>query len=632
MHTEKENNTAIPYSKLQREHDQEKKQKQEENDNDNGLEEEKKSSSLSIQRAFLSCDLCAQKMTESYYCPHCLAAYPAHYVKLHTRCTRCVSCPVCTSPLEKIVYSGSTQTQQQQQQNKDKDKDKEKEKEKDKDKSTKKKDVYLYQCPFCFWSSNIVGLEASESEALLENLKEKLKRPVEEKTVIMNDIKNKYLNINEELRKEEDRIEKSKRFHTYKGGRSLFSNNNNNNKDNKDSSSSMDDKDNNNNKNNNNNNKSFRKHRKGTKSKLRLPTLTSIDGNNNHIRQPSIQQMSALGEIQQKEIKKFEQYHVLNKTLCRNIEPPLDMRYVTQFHLRNVSPLQHRLNDPLNQSIEMDKYVPQRFHLMTKESYKCPVKECGKYVCKPTLRGRQANYDKRTAVLDYLPRINIKLISGNLTTKVKSEIIIMVQNRHLYQASFKFDPKINENDLYSTATISCSQEWFTIDPADIHIKGGKQKDEKRSNGDYIKGKEAGIKFKVEPKFISGQKDVKFCVKCIFKTKLQLKDDKSDNNKDNKSDKDKKSKNKDKIDNKLIDTELPYILDFELGPPKSAIQPPISSQPPISTQPSIPEDKEDEPQKKQQSQKPIINVDQQSLDNNNTENDTGGNKRRADDED
>merc|ERR1719216_158708 len=58
------------------------------------------------QRAFLSCDLCASKMTESYYCPHCLAAYPAHYVKLRTRCTRCVMCPVCTSPLEKIVYSG----------------------------------------------------------------------------------------------------------------------------------------------------------------------------------------------------------------------------------------------------------------------------------------------------------------------------------------------------------------------------------------------------------------------------------------------------------------------------------------------------------------------------------------------
>merc|ERR1719464_614932 len=64
------------------------------------------SSKQHTQIGFLSCDLCARKMTESYYCPHCLAAYPAHYVKLRTRCTRCVMCPVSTSPLEKIVYSG----------------------------------------------------------------------------------------------------------------------------------------------------------------------------------------------------------------------------------------------------------------------------------------------------------------------------------------------------------------------------------------------------------------------------------------------------------------------------------------------------------------------------------------------
>ena len=117
------------------------------------------------QRGFLSCDLCANKMTESYYCPHCLAAYPAHYVKFQnlTRCSRCVSCPVCISPLEKIVYSGGSS--------------KESSSSSSSSSSTltpaasHKKDVYLYQCPFCFWSSNIVKLEASESEALLEKLK-----------------------------------------------------------------------------------------------------------------------------------------------------------------------------------------------------------------------------------------------------------------------------------------------------------------------------------------------------------------------------------------------------------------------------------------------------------------------------
>ena len=571
-------NSNIPYSKLQKEQDEEKKR----NNNDNN-DNNNNNDSNNLQRAFLSCDLCAQKMTESYYCPHCLAAYPAHYVKLHTRCTRCVSCPVCTSPLEKIVYSGSNSSSSSS----------------SNDSKTKKKDVYLYQCPFCFWSSNIVGLEASESEALLENLKEKLKRPVEEKTVIMNDIKQKYLTINEDLRKEEDRIEKSKRFHTYKGGRSLFN------------SSTKDDKDGNNNNNNNNddNDKDGKRGKNKKKKSLLTKNITTTStSTSNHMRQlSSIQQQSALEAIRKAEQDKFSKYHILDKTLCRNTEPPLDQRYVSQFHLRNVSPLQHRLNDPLNQSVEMDKYVPQRFHLMTKESYKCPIKECGKYVCKPTLRGRQANYDKRTAVLDYLPRINIKLKTGQLKTGRKSQIIIMVQNRHLQEAKFKFDPSINENDLYSTAKISCCTDEFEIDPADIHIKGGKQRNINKPNGDYIKGKEAGVIFEIEPRhYSSGPRDVKFSVKCIFKTKLQLKDDKSDTSKDhdnnNNNNNDKDSKNKSSLTskggqsgNKLIDTVLPYILDFELGPPKAT-----DVTPSLST-PSIKEDQEEEEEEEQQQQ-------------------------------
>lgn len=37
------------------------------------------------QRPFLCCDLCAHKITETYYCPNCLNAYPAQYVKQQTR-------------------------------------------------------------------------------------------------------------------------------------------------------------------------------------------------------------------------------------------------------------------------------------------------------------------------------------------------------------------------------------------------------------------------------------------------------------------------------------------------------------------------------------------------------------------
>eukprot|EP01084_Bolivina_argentea_P029348 54467_1 len=140
-------------------------------------------------------------MTESYYCPHCLAAYPEQLVKLQTRCIHCVSCPVCTSPLEKIVHKGSSSSSSSPNKLTN-------------DNNKNKKDEYLYQCPFCFWCSNIVGLEGSESEPLLKNLKVKLERPVEEKTLIMNLIKNKYFNINEELRKEE----RIKIFRTWGGG------------------------------------------------------------------------------------------------------------------------------------------------------------------------------------------------------------------------------------------------------------------------------------------------------------------------------------------------------------------------------------------------------------------------------
>ena len=137
-------------------------------------------------------------------------------------------------------------------------------------------------------------------------------------------------------------------------------------------------------------------------------------GHNRH--QPSImsdpQAKSEIDRLNQKLEAKFKKTHLISKKEEINQEPALDMKFVNRFHLKDYAPLEHQLNDPLFQNKKLDKYIPSRFHLMTKESYKCPNKCCEKYVCKPTLRGRQANYEKRTAVLDYLPKIEIKLISG----------------------------------------------------------------------------------------------------------------------------------------------------------------------------------------------------------------------------
>merc|ERR1719464_1433577 len=284
-------------------------------------------------------------------------------------------------------------------------------------------------------------------------------------------------------------------------------------------------------------------------------------------------------DIEAKMAAQFIKSHIIPKDICRNITKPLDSKYVSAFHLRNVSPLQHRLESPLTQSVAMDAYVPQKFHLMTKESFKCPnSKECGKYVCKPTLRGRQANYDKRTAVLDYLPRLNLALVKGHsLRTTSTCDLRVCVQNRHLQSATFQFLTAVNDDYPYSTAKVSCSSEWFEIDPADIHIKGGAQRSEERVNGDWVKGKEAGVILKVTPKHYStGPRNVKFSVQCVFKTRLVLKDDKEskvggsalgataseETKKGNGKEKGKEEKGN------LIDAELPYILDFELGLPKA----------------------------------------------------------------
>merc|ERR1712157_300932 len=105
----------------------------------------------------------------------------------------------------------------------------------------------------------------------------------------MTEIKNKYLAINEELRKEEDRIEKSKRFHGYKGGRSLFSSNNKSKKD-KDLKS------------------------KGGGTKLKVPNMLGAEKGGGHGRQPSMQSLetlNALETMKKKLRKKFEVNHVL---------------------------------------------------------------------------------------------------------------------------------------------------------------------------------------------------------------------------------------------------------------------------------------------------------------------------------
>merc|ERR1712083_1043675 len=68
-------------------------------------------------------------------------------------------------------------------------------------------------------------------------------------------------------------------------------------------------------------------------------------------------------------------------------------------------------------------------------------------------------------------------------------------------------------------------------------------------------------------------DVKFSIRCTFKTKLQLKEDKGGKGMETKTEgKEEDSKKKKKNQYPLKEVEMPYILDFDLGPPKMAKSP------------------------------------------------------------
>ena len=137
--------------------------------------------------------------------------------------------------MEKIVYSGGSNKKKEDNNggndnNEAKNNDDANKDDKNGDKTVslkeapiKKKDVYLYQCPFCYWSSNTVGLEAEKSDKLLDNLNSRLKLPKSQMTEKMKSIKAKYDKINEQLRKKQEELHQSQKRMQY-GGRGRYGN------------------------------------------------------------------------------------------------------------------------------------------------------------------------------------------------------------------------------------------------------------------------------------------------------------------------------------------------------------------------------------------------------------------------
>ena len=263
--------------------------------------------------------------------------------------------------MEKIVYADSATTSSKDkekaaEENKD-DKDKDKEKDKNDETATatsgadgkkdslvapgkeklvpettkigskgKSSDVYLYQCPFCFWSSNTVGLKAPSSDVLNQNLTKKIKKPYDDKLEIMAGIEEKYNNMNEELRKEEERLYNARHYHkTYKT-KNLF-----------DLSGT-----------------GSAPKKRVRKRKTSLDFDFKGDGTNPltlaRVMSGGPESANAMQRLKKKLESKYNKNHVLDKDKADNSHvPKLDMIFVSAFNIQHVSPLFHRLQDPLHQ-------------------------------------------------------------------------------------------------------------------------------------------------------------------------------------------------------------------------------------------------------------------------------------------
>lgn len=247
-------------------------------------------------------------------------------------------------------------------------------------------------------------------------------------------------------------------------------------------------------------------------------------------------------------------------------------RYVQRVSLGTVAPLSHRFQEPLQQDTFLSEHLPQRYHLTTKESFRCPYKHCGSYVCKPTMSGRNGNpFEVRTAVLDFLPRVTLEIVSGGCVTTAVTKILMRFQNRHVEDAKIQVDPSINEEstsfngkeeqeddedlelsehdqfDSFVTVTnVECSKDEYEVDAMDIHTKKDKEpKDKTYPNGDFVKGKEAGIHLSFKPKYYEPT-DIKFALRVKLTTKISCMDEHT------------------KKPGPLQDVTLPYVLDFFLG--------------------------------------------------------------------
>lgn len=122
-------------------------------------------------------------------------------------------------------------------------------------------------------------------------------------------------------------------------------------------------------------------------------------------------------------------------------------QFMEKFTMRSVTTLEQRLSDPVCQPVSFKPTVrqridpktgksapvmisacPQRLRLVTKESFTCPSKGCGEFVCKPQRPAKNTQYERRAMACQLVPRLTLREIPSFKTGK-PTPVFFRVQNR-----------------------------------------------------------------------------------------------------------------------------------------------------------------------------------------------------------
>jgi len=203
----------------------------------------------------------------------------------------------------------------------------------------------------------------------------------------------------------------------------------------------------------------------------------------------------------------------------------IDPTFVSNCDLRRVTSLENRLEDTANQAERWSELRPQRVRLITKESYRCPSKKCDNCVLsKPVIGARHASFEVSQLAWDFLPHMALDGPDQlEPFSKTPTKVTLYFANVLSSPCKISVSAKRNENDVYATADVTCSNKTFELAEQDLRrIWPDISSENKLSDdeGNFVMKNMCGINLMVKPKYIT---DVEFVLEVTLNAKILCSD-------------------------------------------------------------------------------------------------------------